>query len=134
MRTLLQLPLLLLALALSPAAHARDDGIESLRQTGKAFAAVARQVSPSVVFIQVEERRQASRENGDEAFPFGDDLFRRFFGDDFPGMSRRYAPNSPPRQPRKTIGQGSGFVFAGAGGVSYILTTTMWWRTRKGSA
>jgi serine protease Do len=96
MRKLLQLPLLLLALALSPAAHARDDGIESLRQTGKAFAAVARQVSPSVVFIQVEERRQASRENGDEAFPFGDDLFRRFFGDDFPGMSRRFATQYHP--------------------------------------
>jgi serine protease Do len=122
MRKPLQLPLLLLALALSPAAHARDDGIESLRQTGKAFAAVARQVSPSVVFIQVEERRQASRENGDEAFPFGDDLFRRFFGDDFPGMSRRFGPNTTPRQPRKTIGQGSGFVFASGGEVSYILT------------
>jgi serine protease Do len=113
------LPILLITLALPMAAFARDDGIEGLRQTGKAFAAVARQVSPSVVFIQVEER-QASVENLNEGFPFGDDLLRRFFGDDFPGLSRR--PGS--RQQRKSISQGSGFVFASVGEVSYILTNS----------
>jgi serine protease Do len=107
---------LICTLGLGPAA-ARDDGIESLRQTGKAFAAVARQVSPSVVFIQVEERR-AARPAENLAFPFGDDLFRRFFGDDFPAMPRR----AEPRPQRKAIGQGSGFVFANGGEASYILT------------
>jgi serine protease Do len=85
---------------------------------------VARQVSPSVVFIQVEERRQVSNDSRNDGFPFGDDLFRRFFGDDFPGMSRRFAPNAAPRQPRKAISQGSGFVFANGGEVSYILTNS----------
>ena len=124
MRKLLQLPLLLASLAISVPAFAKDDGIESLRQTGKAFAAVARQVSPSVVFIQVEEQRQATGESLDGGFPFGDDLFRRFFGDDFPGMSRRPSPHPAPRQQRKTIGQGSGFVFANGGEVSYLLTNS----------
>ena len=97
---------------------ARDDGLESLRQTSKAFASVARQVSPSVVFIQVEEKRPMPRDDGGELSPFGDELLRRFFGDDFPGPSRRVQP----RPPRKAIGQGSGFVFSSSGGVSYILT------------
>ena len=105
------LSLLLPLLLLLPTAQARDDGIESQRQTGKAFAAVASQVSPSVVFIQLEERRQAQAESLNDSFPFGDDLFRRFFGDDFPGMSRRPSP----RQQRKAISQGSGFVFANGG-------------------
>ena len=107
----------LMLLTLATGALARDDGIESLRQTGKAFAAVSRQVSPSVVFIQVEERRPARALDEMPAL-FGDDLFRRFFGDDFPGRPRR----AEPRQPRKALGQGSGFVFANGGEVSYILT------------
>ena len=45
---------LLLSLFATGPAHALDGGIESLRQTGKAFASVARAVSPSVAFIQVE--------------------------------------------------------------------------------
>ncbi len=115
MKTFLLVPVLWLCLA--PPGLARDDATEGLRQTGKAFAAVARQVSPSVAFIQVEEKGPAARDDI-AGFPFGDELFRRFFGDDFPGPARRPAP----RQPRKTIGQGSGFVFAHAGEVSYLLT------------
>ena len=98
-------------------AQALDGGIESLRQTGKAFSAVARKVAPSVVFIQVEERAPVEEERD---WPFRDDLFRRFFGDDFPGLSRRSAP----RKPRHTIGQGSGFVFASQGDTAYILTNS----------
>jgi len=109
---------LVLGCALWPiTAPAQDGAIESLRQTGKAFSAVAKKVSPSVAFIQVEENTE------DEAgevggWPFGDDLFRRFFGDDFPGLSRRQAP----RKPRRAIGQGSGFVFAVDGDNAYVLT------------
>ena len=37
----------------------QGNGVESLRQTSKAFAAVARKVSPSVVLIQVERETEA---------------------------------------------------------------------------
>ncbi len=110
-------------LAVSPqfAGAARDDGLASLRESGKAFAAVARKAGPAVVFIQTEGREQPREDARAEGFPFGDDLFRRFFGDDFPGLSRR----APTRPPRRAIGHGSGFVFAhGPGEVSYVLTNS----------
>jgi len=106
---------------------AQEGGIESLRQTGKAFASVARAVSPSVVFIQVEGKASSpaitgfSSPFGDES-PFNDDLFERFFGEQFRGIPRQEAP----RGKRRTIGQGSGFVFESKDGLlsdkSYILT------------
>lgn len=107
-----------LALLLSAMpALAQDGGIESLRQTGKAFSSVARKVAPSVVFIQVEERSQVE-ERG--SWAFHEDIFRHFFGDDFQGFSRR----EQPRQPRRAISQGSGFVFASRGDTAYILTNS----------
>ncbi len=112
--TLLCLPMLALPLP----APAQDAGLEGLRLTARAFSAVARQAGPSVVFIQVEGPAQ---EPVDEnlAWPFQDDLFRRFFGEDFPSL----IPRRPaPRQPRRAIGQGSGFVFATAPGRTFILT------------
>ena len=106
---------------------AQEGGIGSLRQTGKAFASVARAVSPSVVFIQVEGKASSpaitgfSSPFGDES-PFNDDLFERFFGEQFRGIPRQEAP----RGKRRTIGQGSGFVFESKDGLlsdkSYILT------------
>jgi len=108
-------------LFLAPA-WAEDGGIESLRQTGKAFSSVAKKVAPSVVFIQVEERVETERPASD-AWPFQDDLFRRFFGEEW-GAPRGFgAPSRPgPRKPRKAMSQGSGFVFAQVGEASYILT------------
>ncbi|RMF42434.1 MAG: DegQ family serine endoprotease [Deltaproteobacteria bacterium] len=99
--------LLLLSLALAlPAtvgsALAQKDAIESLKQTGQAFRAVARKVSPAVVFIKVEKESEVAMPE----FPFGDELFRRFFG----------APPAPEHQPktrkRKARGQGSGFIIS----------------------
>lgn len=108
--------LLLLSLMLSTS-HAGDSGIDSLRASAKAFSSVARKVSPSVVFIQVEGRgRNDSGEAG--GLPFGDELFSRFFGDDFPGL----APRSQQSKPRRAISQGSGFAFAARHGVTYLLT------------
>jgi len=106
-------------LFLPPVFAAQDGGIESLRQTGKAFSSVARKVSPSVVFIHVEGRtaQAANGEAGD--WPFQDDLLRRFFGDDFPGLAR-----PAPKKPRRAIGQGSGFIFATRGNSAYILTNS----------
>lgn len=97
-----------LAFAAAPT-HALDGGVESLRQTGKAFAAVARQVSPSVVFIQKESKQESPVTTPlPKEWPFGDDLFRRFFGDQLPGAPRREAP----QERRRAVGQSSGFVFS----------------------
>lgn len=95
------------------AAGATDaSGVESLRETGKAFASVARSVSPSVVFLQVESTRERS---GRQFGP--DDFLRRFFGDQFPG-----SPQEQPERERRVFGQGSGFVFARRDGKAYVLT------------
>jgi serine protease Do len=105
----------LLAAAPAPG-RAEDGGIESLRQTGKAFSAVAKKVAPSVAFIQVEGRTESDAGLQD-GWPFHDDMFRRFFGDDFGAL-----PRPAPRKPRKAISQGSGFVFAQSGDGTYLLT------------
>ncbi len=104
--------------AAAATAGADPSALESLRETGKAFASVARAVSPSVVFIQVEG--QAPRRAGSPfgpGLPFSDEFFRRFFGDQFP-------PQQPESAPR-IFGQGSGFVFRserGDDGRAYIMT------------
>jgi serine protease Do len=118
---LLSLPLL------GGASAGADDGIESLRETGKAFASVARAVSPSVVNIQTEVSTPGGQAGAaplpfGDLLPFGDELFRRFFGERLPSAPR---PEAPPRE-RRTLGQGSGFVFASKDGQlaakTYILT------------
>lgn len=111
------------------AVHAVDQGIENLRQTSRAFSEVARQVSPSVVFIRTEGSAQDPVNNFSSPFgnrsPFGDDFFRRFFGDDFPGI-QPYPRQQQPGQKRPVMGQGSGFVFSTERGLlsekAYILT------------
>jgi len=91
-------------------AQGEEGGIESLRQTGKAFAAVSREVSPSVVAVQTE-RGMAGSAPGQSPFgeqwPFGNELFERFFGDLLPGQPRGQTP--PPQ--RYVFNQGSGFIY-----------------------
>lgn len=104
-----------------PVFAADDRGISNLRQTGKAFASVAKKVSPSVVFIRVESVRKGTAFTPFQS-PFGDDLLKRFFGDQFPEF-----PDQPQRQPEQRVtGQGSGFVFRTEKGLisdtSYIVT------------
>ena len=102
-------------------AHAMNGGIESLKQTGKAFSAVAQKVSPSVVFIQVETIRHSSPSPFGEGSPFNDELFKRFFGDRFGGFPQQRSPRQ-----QRSLGQGSGFVFSLDRGLfsdkAYILT------------
>lgn len=127
--TMVALMLFCSAVMVTPA-FALDAGVENLRQTSKAFAAVARDVSPSVVFIKVEGKTSGlgavpfSSPFGDE-WPFGDDFFKHFFGDEFPGLPR--SPRSEqPQGERRVMGQGSGFVFKTDKGLlsdtAYILT------------
>ncbi len=121
--------LLLLVFLVSPV-WALDGGVESLRQTSKAFASVAREVSPSVVFVHVEGKASGSTITRfsspfGKQWPFEDDLFKRFFGDQLPGMPKLPEPDTPGRE-RRAIGQGSGFVFATKDGLlsdkTYIVT------------
>ena len=121
---------ILIGLLAAQPALAAEPGLESLRQTGKAFASVASAVSPSVVLIQVEGEEVSQTVSplhppfGDQ-WPFGDDFFRHFFGDQLPGI-----PDGPhPKVPHgggHVVGQGSGFVFAAKDGLlkdkAYILT------------
>jgi len=116
---------LLLFLAVSLQGHAEDGAIASLRETGKAFARVARDVSPSVVFIQIDKGASASSGGATvpfgEQWPFGDELFKHFFGDRFSAPQQQQ-----PHGERHIVGQGSGFVFASKDGLlsdrTYILT------------
>jgi len=114
--------LCVLGLAALPAAAAAEaGGFESLRQTSKAFAEVARQVAPAVVFVQVESRRESAAGAPwpfpfGPGSPFGEEFFERFFGEQWP----------PRQRERPAIGAGSGFVFETGEGVlgdkAYILT------------
>ena len=101
-------------------ATAQDSGIANLRETGKAFRQVAKQVSPAVVYIKVEKAVQ-SQSSGADLFggsPFGDEFFRRFFGEQF----RQNQPQQKRQQQtpkRQQSGQGSGFIISADG---YIMT------------
>lgn len=95
---------LVLTLVFQPiAAQAQQEGIESLKQTGLAFRAVAKKVSPAVVFIKVEKEAEASTQD----FPLGDEFFRRFFGAPPSPHERKQAPKK-----RRSMGQGSGFIIS----------------------
>ncbi len=103
--------------------QAQKSGLESLRKTGKAFASVAKGVSPAVVFIKVEKMVtqppiEFSSPFGGEGNPFGDDFFRRFFGEPFPHNRSRQQPQ-PPKKKQRVVSQGSGFIVSADG---YILT------------
>lgn len=96
-------------------ASAQGAGIENLRETGKAFRSVAKQVSPAVVFIQVEKEvaQQGLQQNPFGNSPFDDEFFRRFFGQ--PPQQRN--PHQTPKH--RSMGQGSGFIISADG---YIMT------------
>jgi serine protease Do len=121
--------LILLTSVFTMPLHASDGGIENLRQTGKAFATVARKVSPSVVFIQVETSESSPAASphaspfGNE-LPFGNEFFEYFFGQPLPDRPR----GEKPQGQRREVSQGSGFVFSSKDGIlsdkTYILTNS----------
>ncbi len=121
-KILIPIFLLLIQLMVLPV-HALDGGVESLKQTSKAFASVAQKVSPSVVLIQIEGKPQVQQ------VPFGGPFGSPFpFPFPFPGLPvppTQPQPNVPQDQNR-IIGQGSGFVFEVKDGLvkdkTYILT------------
>ncbi len=101
---------------LTRTASAQDAGLENLRETGRAFRSVAKQVGSAVVFIKVEKAVK-QRGMGSDHFggnPLSDEFFRRFFGQ--PPQQRR-SPQQAPKH--NAVGQGSGFIVSADG---YIMT------------
>ena len=97
-------------------ATAQDAGLDSLRETGKAFRSVAKQVGPAVVYIQVEKEVKQQRVGTDQfgGHPFGDEFFRRFFG-----QPPQQGPQQKKTPKQRESGQGSGFIISADG---YIMT------------
>lgn len=91
----------------------KDDTRETLKKTGRAFAALVESAVPAVVFIKVEKEHENRGFYFNDPYDlFGDDMLDRFFGMRAPRGQRK-----PPRYMIK--GQGSGFIISKDG---YILT------------
>ncbi len=126
--------LLLLLWVIALPAYGQESGVENLRNTSKAFASIARKISPSVVFIQVESSVKNPAMQFPSPFgenpgdPFGDDLLKRFFGDQLPNIPQTPRQRGVPQPKQRAIGQGSGFVFKVDSGFlankTYILTNS----------
>lgn len=91
------------------------------QQLGKAFAMVAAHVRPAVVSVYSE--KMVKFRQPESGFPFGDDFFRQFFGEEAPEQSRPEQPR--PQRPRAREyrvpqrGMGSGMIVDKQG---HILT------------
>lgn len=100
----------------APSEHA----IQNLQQSGQAFAAIAKKLSPAVVSLKVEKKAANDSFGGgpgdDQSNPLNDELLKRFFGDRMPEQFRQ---RQAPQQKHAVVGQGSGFVVSSDG---YILT------------
>ena len=104
----------LILLGLPGTAPAQERALENLKETGKAFAAVAKNASPAVVYIRVEKTVSQGPFLRYRS-PFDDEFFRRFFGEPGPGF-----PQSPQDQQKRQVqSQGSGFIISPDG---YVLT------------
>ena len=88
-----------------------DNGLDTLRETSKAFSGVAKKAMPAVVSVKVEKTVSSQVNPHGNAYPFNDDMLERFFGPQF----RQRAPQQMPKQ----VGQGSGFIISEDG---YILS------------
>ena len=84
--------------------------IERNESVSLSYSSVVKKVRPSIVSISTSKTVQAQNIFGDGISPFGDELFRRFFGD-------RGSPQQ--RAPQKRTGLGSGVIVSENG---YILT------------
>jgi serine protease Do len=93
----------LAAATLAPS-RASADAKSDLRKMSKAFASVAKAVTPSVVFIRVEVKKTVAVTPFGFRHPFEDDIFRRFFGQPM--------PRAPRQREFRQQGQGSGVIIS----------------------
>lgn len=107
-----------IALSLSACASIQSqyDALLNPRESGKAFAAVTRQVSPSVVSVQSEFPIDPAAL---QLSPADKEFLKRYFGDTPPATP----PGKQSPEDLFDVAQGSGFVFRAEGGHTYILTT-----------
>lgn len=96
-----------------PIVNAADNALVSLKQSGQAFAKIAREVSPAVVNIQSDQTAAEGAEQVDQDIP--EDIpppFLDFF--------RQFDPNGQlPQRRQSVVRQGSGFIISADG---YIVT------------
>ena len=86
------------------------EAINSLRESGKIFAKVAKKVSPAVVLVKAEKDVYPSRYPNRGGSAFQEEFFRRFFGEQFDRQQQQKGKNEKKR--RQEIGQGSGFIIS----------------------
>jgi serine protease Do len=98
------------------AIQSKEDVLLNPRESGKAFTAITRQASPSVVSVQTEAPIDPAAM---KLSPLDEELLKHFFGD----LPKAPSFDDIPPDERFTTAQGSGFIFRVEGGHSYILTT-----------
>lgn len=104
---LASLGVLCCALTVSQTCFAQGDGYEILRETSKAFAYLAKNTTPAVVFIETNANSKEATKGWDFSDSpldfFSDDFFKRFFG---------ISPKDAPSRPKKEHVYGSGFIIS----------------------
>jgi serine protease Do len=121
LRVVLFSALVLLFFAAGESFAKADNGLETLRETSKAFTVVANKTIPAVVFVNVQKTVEISSPHGQRS-PFGNNDSQGFFDFDEDFLERFFGYRQPrQRSPRKyeQLGQGSGFIISQDG---YILT------------